>query len=51
MNKIIFNDPINWLELAIQEVKDSYLIPDFINKTNCLFLSINVGAFAIVNNL
>jgi len=48
--KLTFIDPKNWLETLKQEVRDSYLIPNKIEKNVCLELGVNIGAFALINH-
>jgi len=49
MYKLNFTDQENWLKIVKEEVKDCYIIPDFLEKNTCLELGVNVGAFALVN--
>lgn len=45
-----FNDRENWLEIRINDVKESYFIPDEINNDICVDVGGNVGPFSIVHN-
>ena len=48
-NVIKFNDPNDWESTVLKEVKETYFIPKFINRNNCLDLGVNIGAFSMVN--
>ena len=48
-NVLKFNDPIDWEFTVLKEVKETYFIPKFISRNNCLDLGVNIGAFSMVN--
>ena len=48
--KLNFTDQENWLKTVKEEVKDCYIIPDFLERNSCLELGVNVGAFALLNH-
>ena len=50
MKKILhFNDREDWAEIRINDVKQSYFVPEGINNAVCVDVGGNVGAFSMVH--
>jgi len=49
-NILHFNDRENWVEIRINDVKQSYYIPENIENNICVDIGGNVGAFGIVHS-
>lgn len=45
-----FDDSENWMEIRINDVKQSYYIPEGINNDICVDVGGNVGAFSMVHS-
>jgi hypothetical protein len=45
-----FDDRKNWVEVRINDVKNSYYVPKGIDNDICIDIGGNVGAFSIVHS-